>query len=95
MSLINNNIFQEVGGDYGIQRFVGNFGAIVFAPLGGFVIDSTSNSGSSSSPGDFAAAVYIYLALKLAAAAMILCVKVSGDGRFILSCTVSVGVLMS
>ncbi len=65
---------QESGGDYGIQRFVGNFGAIVFAPLGGYLIDATS---ADSSRPDFSAAVYIYLALKLAAAAMILCVKVS------------------
>ncbi len=67
---------QEVGGDYGIQRFVGNFGAIVFAPLGGFVIDSTSAAAGVVGRPDFSAAVYIYLALKLAAAAMILCVKV-------------------
>ena len=33
---------QEMGGDYGLQRFVGNFGAIIFAPLGGFLIDYTS-----------------------------------------------------
>ena len=33
---------QELGGDYGIQRFVGNFGAIVFAPLGGYLIDINS-----------------------------------------------------
>ena len=33
---------QEMGGDYGLQRFVGNFGAIIFAPLGGFLIDATS-----------------------------------------------------
>ena len=33
---------QEMGGDYGLQRFVGNFGAIIFAPLGGFLIDTTN-----------------------------------------------------
>ena len=33
---------QEMGGDYGLQRFVGNFGAIIFAPLGGFLIEATS-----------------------------------------------------
>ena len=33
---------QEMGGDYGLQRFVGNFGAIIFAPLGGFLIDNSS-----------------------------------------------------
>ena len=33
---------QEMGGDYGLQRFVGNFGAIIFAPLGGYLIDYTS-----------------------------------------------------
>jgi len=60
---------QELGGDYGIQRFVGNFGAIVFAPLGGYLIDMGENGDN------FAAAVYIYLALKLAAAALILCIK--------------------
>ena len=33
---------QEMGGDYGLQRFVGNFGAIIFAPLGGYLIDYNS-----------------------------------------------------
>ena len=33
---------QEMGGDYGLQRFVGNFGAIIFAPLGGFLIGKTN-----------------------------------------------------
>jgi hypothetical protein len=32
------NVVQELGGDYGLQRFVGNFGAIVFAPVGGYLI---------------------------------------------------------
>ena len=35
---------QEMGGDYGLQRFVGNFGAIIFAPLGGFLIDFTNDN---------------------------------------------------
>ena len=56
---------QEMGGDYGIQRFVGNFGAIVFAPLGGYVIDSLG----------YEAAIYIYLVLKLIAALLILLIK--------------------
>ena len=63
---------QELGGDYGIQRFVGNFGAIIFAPLGGYLIDLQSEEGSKP---DFTAAIYIYLALKLAAAFMILCIR--------------------
>lgn len=56
---------QEMGGDYGIQRFVGNFGAIVFAPLGGYVIDRSGHE----------AAIYIYLVLKLIAALFILLIK--------------------
>jgi hypothetical protein len=32
------DVVQELGGDYGLQRFVGNFGAIVFAPVGGYLI---------------------------------------------------------
>ena len=56
---------QEMGGDYGIQRFVGNFGAIVFAPLGGYVIDTKG----------YDAAIYIYLALKLIAALFILLIR--------------------
>ncbi len=59
---------QELGGDYGIQRFVGNFGAIVFAPLGGFLMDASEEN--------FAPAIYVYLALKLTAALMILCIQV-------------------
>jgi MFS family permease len=57
---------QEMGGDYGIQRFVGNFGAIVFAPLGGYVIDATMG---------YEAAIYIYLVLKLVAALLILLIN--------------------
>ena len=56
---------QEMGGDYGIQRFVGNFGAIVFAPLGGYVIDVQG----------YEAAIYIYLVLKLIAAFFILAIR--------------------
>ena len=62
---------QEMGGDYGIQRFVGNFGAIVFAPLGGYVIDQASTETSI----DFSPAVYIYLVLKLIAAVMIMMIR--------------------
>lgn len=57
---------QEMGGDYGIQRFVGNFGAIVFAPFGGYVIDASMG---------YEAAIYIYLALKLIASLFILLIK--------------------
>lgn len=57
---------QEMGGDYGIQRFVGNFGAIVFAPLGGYVIDASLG---------YEAAIYIYLVLKLIAALLILLIR--------------------
>ncbi len=69
---------QAMGGDYGIQRFVGNFGAIVFAPLGGYVIDATSGSGYDS-------AIYIYLILKLIAAVLILLIKLDfkPPGRYI------------
>ena len=56
---------QEIGGDYGIQRFVGNFGAIVFAPLGGYVIDAQG----------YEADIYIYLVLKLIAAFFILAIR--------------------
>jgi len=57
---------QEMGGDYGIQRFVGNFGAIVFAPFGGYVIDASMG---------YEAAIYIYLVLKLIASVFILLIK--------------------
>ena len=41
---------------------MGNFGAIVFAPLGGYLIDATSEDPSRP---NFSASVYIYLALKV------------------------------
>lgn len=72
---------QEMGGDYGIQRFVGNFGAIVFAPLGGFIIDATSGSPESEvrpvvvEKSTYSAVIYVYLALKLVAAVMILMIQ--------------------
>ena len=62
---------QEMGGDYGIQRFVGNFGAIVFAPLGGYVIDVQG----------YEAAIYIYLVLKLIAAFFILAIRLDFKPR--------------
>ena len=71
---------QEMGGDYGIQRFVGNFGAIVFAPLGGYIIDVTSNGIDDEKTvvveqTTFAAVIYVYLGLKLVAAVMILMIQ--------------------
>ena len=51
---------------------MGNFGAIVFAPLGGYLIDATSEDPSRP---NFSASVYIYLALKLSAAAMLLFIR--------------------
>ncbi|XP_059093691.1 uncharacterized protein LOC131888779 [Tigriopus californicus] len=62
---------QEMGGDYGIQRFVGNFGAIIFAPLGGYIIDIYSKVDKVN----FSVAIYIYLGLKLGAAFMILFIE--------------------
>ena len=69
-----------MGGDYGIQRFVGNFGAIVFAPLGGHIIDVTSNVGGVDSDDNitnlsFTTVVAIYVALKLLAAFMIVMIQ--------------------
>ena len=64
---------QEMGGDYGIQRFVGNFGAIVFAPLGGYVIDATASMRGHAD--GYEAAIYIYLVLKLIAALFILLIR--------------------
>ena len=53
-------------------RFVGNFGAIVFAPLGGYAIDAVSTSRREV---DFSSIIYIYLVLKLIAAGMILTIR--------------------
>jgi hypothetical protein len=53
-----------------IIRFVGNFGAIVFAPVGGWLIDSWDLPGT-----DFSPVFYIYLGLKLQAAFLILFVR--------------------
>ena len=64
-----------------VQRFVGNFGAIVFAPLGGFIIDATSGSPESEvrpvvvEKSTYSAVIYVYLALKLVAAVMILMIQ--------------------
>lgn len=55
-----------------INRFVGNFGAIMFAPLGGYMIDAASTSRREV---DFSPVIYTYLALKLMAAVMIFMVK--------------------
>merc|ERR1719195_1926209 len=63
---------QEMGGDYGLQRFVGNFGAIIFAPLGGFLIDATSWDLTKT---DFSSVFYVYLSLKLVAAFLILFIR--------------------
>lgn len=63
---------QEMGGDYGLQRFVGNFGAIIFAPLGGFLIDFTNDNNWEFEKMEFSTVFYVYLALKLMAAFLIL-----------------------
>ena len=69
---INNIILLRtlITGDYGIQRFVGNFGAIVFAPFGGYIIDVSTKDGTG-----YEAVIYIYLALKLIASLFILLIK--------------------
>ena len=68
-----------MGGDYGIQRFVGNFGAIVFAPLGGHIIDVTSRIGVDDDDDvgsfSFTTIVAIYVALKILAAFMIMMIQ--------------------
>lgn len=66
---------QEMGGDYGLQRFVGNFGAIIFAPLGGFLIDTSSWDLSKT---DFSCVFYVYLVLKMMAAFLILFIRFDG-----------------
>merc|ERR1719367_751027 len=63
---------QEMGGDYGLQRFVGNFGAIIFAPLGGYLIDTSSWVITKD---DFSSVFYVYLSLKLMAAFLILFIR--------------------
>jgi len=63
---------QEMGGDYGLQRFVGNFGAIIFAPLGGFLIDTSSWDLTKT---DFSSVFYVYLGLKMLAAFLILFIR--------------------
>ena len=63
---------QEMGGDYGLQRFVGNFGAIIFAPLGGFLIDTSSWDLTKT---DLSSVFYVYLGLKLLAAFLILFIR--------------------
>ena len=55
-----------------IFRFVGDFGAIMFAPLGGYMVDAASTSRREV---DFSPVIYTYLALKLIAAVMIFMVK--------------------
>ena len=65
---------QEMGGDYGLQRFVGNFGAIIFAPLGGFLIDTSSWDLTKT---DFSSVFYVYLGLKMLAAFLILFIRYS------------------
>ena len=64
-----------MGGDYGIQRFVGNFGAIIFAPLGGHIIDITSDVEDEAGTFSYSAIIYIYVALKLLAAVMIMMIQ--------------------
>jgi len=64
---------QEMGGDYGLQRFVGNFGAIIFAPLGGYLIDYTSQIDITKT--HFEYVFYVYLVLKLLAAGLILFIR--------------------
>ncbi|CAB4055295.1 unnamed protein product [Lepeophtheirus salmonis] len=65
---------QELGGDYGIQRFVGNFGAIIFAPLGGYLLDISNDDNVVGVGGkrDYKSAVFVYLILKILASLMLL-----------------------
>ena len=70
----------EMGGNYGIQLFVGNLGAIIFTQLCCHIIDVKSNIGGIDSDNNianfsFTMVVAIYIVLKLLTAFMIIMIQ--------------------
>ena len=69
-----------MGGNYGIQLFVGNLGAIIFTQLCCHIIDVKSNIGGIDSDNNianfsFTMVVAIYIVLKLLTAFMIIMIQ--------------------
>ncbi|XP_076046445.1 major facilitator superfamily domain-containing protein 6-B-like [Oratosquilla oratoria] len=65
-------VLKEYGYDYGLQRVYGSVGAMVFAPLTGFLIDEFGKGGSHT---DYYISFLFYCALKIFCALLLLTVN--------------------
>jgi len=59
---------KQLGGDYGLQKLFGTFGAIIWGPISGVIIDYASRGGVE----DYAPVFYLYCAMRLVCALLIL-----------------------
>ena len=61
-------IIKEHGGDYGLQKLFGTFGAIIFSPIAGKLIDATSSHFNRE---DYSACIVLYFFLRLIVSVLI------------------------
>jgi len=65
---------KQLGGDYGLQKLFGTFGAIIWGPVSGQIIDMAS---SASGTENYAPVFYIFFAMRIICALLVLKLNLS------------------
>ena len=65
---------KQLGGDYGLQKLFGTFGAIICGPLSGQIIDMASQASGTE---NYEPIFYIFFVMRLISAALILKLNLS------------------
>jgi len=60
---------KQLGGDYGLQKLFGTFGAIIWGPISGIIIDHMSNLHGTE---DYSSVFYLFCGMRLICALLIL-----------------------
>ena len=65
---------KKMGGDYGLQKLFGTFGAIIWGPISGQIIDMASQASGTE---NYAPVFYIFFVMRMICAALILKLNLS------------------
>ena len=65
---------KQLGGDYGLQKLFGTFGAIIWGPISGKIIDMASQSAGQE---DYQPIFYTFFIMRLICAVLILKLNLS------------------
>ena len=65
---------KQMGGDYGLQKLFGTFGAIIWGPISGQIIDMASSASGSE---NYAPVFYIFFFMRIISALLILKLNLS------------------